>query len=111
MLVALAGDGPIRLEHLPMEVRTATMPVRLPAPAAQPPEGTRMPGRDGLPGPQADAPPGAGQAQGGSLRQHERQAIEDAIAAAHGNMTEAARRLGIARSTLYVRLSAHGIMH
>ena len=110
MLVALAGDGPIRLEHLPMEVRTATMPVRLPAPAAQPPEGARMPGRDGLPGPQADAPPGVGQAQGGSLRQHERQAIEDAIAAAHGNMTEAARRLGIARSTLYARLSAHGIV-
>ena len=110
MLVALAGDGPIRLEHLPMEVRTATMPVRLPAPAAQPPEGARMPGRDGLPGPQADAPPGAGQVQGGSLRQHERQAIEDAIAAAHGNMTEAARRLGIARSTLYARLSAHGIV-
>ena len=110
MLVALAGDGPIRLEHLPMEVRTATMPVRLPAPAAQPPDGTRMPGRDGLPGPQADAPPGAGQVQGGSLRQHERQAIEDAIAAAHGNMTEAARRLGIARSTLYARLSAHGIV-
>lgn len=110
MLVALAGDGPIRLEHLPMEVRTATMPVRLPAPAAQPPEGVRMPGRDGLPGPQADAPPGVGQAQGGSLRQHERQAIEDAIAAAHGNMTEAARRLGIARSTLYARLSAHGIV-
>jgi len=39
-----------------------------------------------------------------SLRSLSDQAIERAVAIAHGNMSEAARRLGISRNTLYRRL-------
>jgi transcriptional regulator of acetoin/glycerol metabolism len=39
-----------------------------------------------------------------SLRHLSDQAIERAVALAHGNMSEAARRLGISRNTLYRRL-------
>ncbi|MFJ1257160.1 sigma-54-dependent Fis family transcriptional regulator [Cupriavidus sp. CuC1] len=42
----------------------------------------------------------------GRLEELERQAILDAIANAHGNMSMAARTLGISRSTLYVKLAA-----
>ncbi|CAG9170402.1 Acetoin dehydrogenase operon transcriptional activator AcoR [Cupriavidus laharis] len=42
----------------------------------------------------------------GRLEEVERQAILDAIATAHGNMSMAARTLGISRSTLYVKLAA-----
>ncbi len=41
----------------------------------------------------------------GRLEEVERQAILDAIATAHGNMSMAARTLGISRSTLYVKLA------
>ena len=42
----------------------------------------------------------------GRLEQVEHQAVVDAIAHAHGNMSLAARTLGISRSTLYVKLAA-----
>lgn len=42
----------------------------------------------------------------GRLEEMERQAILDAIANAQGNMSMAARALGISRSTLYVKLAA-----
>ncbi|RDJ99649.1 sigma-54-dependent Fis family transcriptional regulator [Paraburkholderia lacunae] len=45
-------------------------------------------------------------ASSGRLEEMERQAILDAIANAHGNMSMAARTLGISRSTLYVKLAA-----
>ncbi|MFB9952411.1 sigma-54-dependent Fis family transcriptional regulator [Rhizobium puerariae] len=45
----------------------------------------------------------------GALRKAEETAIREAVEACNGNMTEAARRLGIARSTLYVRLAEYGI--
>lgn len=41
------------------------------------------------------------------LERAERAAVVDALAAAHGNKTEAARRLGITRPTLYARLRAY----
>ena len=41
----------------------------------------------------------------GRLEEMERQAILDAIANAHGNISMAARTLGISRSTLYVKLA------
>lgn len=44
-----------------------------------------------------------------TLRGRERVEILDAIAEAGGNLTEVARRLGIARATLYVKLEEHGI--
>lgn len=46
---------------------------------------------------------------GDTLRDGERAQILDAINLARGNMTEAARRLGIARSTLYLKLDAYRI--
>lgn len=51
------------------------------------------------------AVPGAAE----TLRGRERVEILDAIAEAGGNLSDVARRLGIARSTLYVKLDEHGI--
>ncbi|WP_317921874.1 helix-turn-helix domain-containing protein [Cupriavidus sp. TA19] len=42
----------------------------------------------------------------GRLEEMEREAILDAIAKSHENMSMAARTLGISRSTLYVKLAA-----
>jgi sigma-54 dependent transcriptional regulator, acetoin dehydrogenase operon transcriptional activator AcoR len=44
-----------------------------------------------------------------NLKLSERGAIESAVAQAHGNLTNAAKRLGIARSTLYRKLEEYGI--
>jgi len=44
-----------------------------------------------------------------NLKLSERRAIEAAVAEASGNLTNAAKRLGIARSTLYRKLEEHGI--
>lgn len=44
-----------------------------------------------------------------SLDAYERSALERALREAGGNATEAARRLGIGRSTFYRKLSKHGI--
>jgi len=44
-----------------------------------------------------------------SLEAYERSALERALRETGGNATEAARRLGIGRSTLYRKLSKHGI--
>ena len=44
-----------------------------------------------------------------TLRDVERVEILDAIEAENGNLSRAARRLGIARSTLYLKLDSHGI--
>lgn len=44
-----------------------------------------------------------------TLRDVEKSEILEAVEAAQGNLTEAARRLGIARSTLYLKLDAYGI--
>ena len=49
----------------------------------------------------AEAPPAAT-----DLRTVEEAAIRAAVEACGGNLTRAARRLGIARSTLYMRLAA-----
>lgn len=49
-----------------------------------------------------------GPTQHGDLESAERSAILAQIDACHGNLTQAARRLGIARSTLYARLSRYG---
>ncbi|ROO27136.1 Fis family transcriptional regulator [Salinisphaera orenii MK-B5] len=44
-----------------------------------------------------------------SLRDSEYEAVAEAVTAAGGNMAEAARRLGIARSTLYRKVKAFGL--
>ncbi|MDO5057137.1 MAG: sigma 54-interacting transcriptional regulator [Lautropia sp.] len=139
MLVVLAADGVIEAAQLPAEVCqgasgadgsggtgviTAGVPVGV-VPVAGVIAGSALAAASGagggvIPGgPLASAQPGVmadGRAaaarmdEAGTLRQQERQAIEEAIAAARGNMAQAARRLGIARSTLYARLNAHGIV-
>jgi transcriptional regulator of acetoin/glycerol metabolism len=49
-------------------------------------------------------------AQGGpALRDYELTALKSAIEAEHGNLTRAAVRLGIAKSTLYEKLKRHGL--
>lgn len=45
-----------------------------------------------------------------SMAQAERQLIEDALRAAEGNRTRAARQLGIAKSSLYEKLNRHGLL-
>jgi sigma-54 dependent transcriptional regulator, acetoin dehydrogenase operon transcriptional activator AcoR len=81
--VALAESDLIEADDLPDEVRTVT-----PGPARTDDE---------------QPPPGAG-----DLREAERQAILAQVRACDGNLTQAARRLGIARSTLYLRLAKFG---
>ncbi|MBQ0931469.1 sigma-54-dependent Fis family transcriptional regulator [Ideonella sp. 4Y16] len=51
--------------------------------------------------------PGAAAAEG-TLRELERQQVEAAMALARGNVSEAARRLGVSRNTLYRRLRQSG---
>ena len=53
------------------------------------------------------APPAQDTAENGRLDALERQAIERMIASVGGSMTEAARRLGISRATLYRRLKQY----
>ena len=81
--VALAESGLIEADDLPDEVRTPT------------------PGSDRSNDEQP--PPVAG-----DLREAERQAILAQVRDCDGNLTQAARRLGIARSTLYLRLAKYG---
>jgi len=70
--LALAGEGePLAPEHLPEDVAE---PIGAAAAAAT---------------------------EGGGRKAAEARALRDAMAAANGNLSEAARRLGVARSTLY----------
>ena len=52
---------------------------------------------------------GAGAPREETLRDRERAEILNAVAATSGNMTETARRLGISRSTLYLKLDQYGL--
>ncbi|WNG56714.1 helix-turn-helix domain-containing protein [Archangium gephyra] len=47
--------------------------------------------------------------EGSGRKTAEARALREAMAAANGNLSEAARRLGVARSTLYRMLSRHGL--
>lgn len=61
------------------------------------------PGDAGAPAPAAPVP-----VRPAKLRELEREAIAQALAAAGGNVSVAARRLGISRNTIYRRLNATG---
>jgi transcriptional regulator of acetoin/glycerol metabolism len=92
------GPEPIAADGLPVDIAR-------PEPASAGPSGREPTVPAGAaPGaaswPQADH--GAGDAAG--LRALERQAIEQALRASQGNVSRAARRLGIHRSTLYRKL-------
>jgi len=80
--VIMAENGIIRLEDLPETVQ-------------QPPERLALPAR----GPDEFA----------TIDQMERRLIEDTLARLNGNQSEAARKLGISRSTLWRKLKRHGI--
>ncbi|MCY1083337.1 sigma-54-dependent Fis family transcriptional regulator [Archangium lansingense] len=62
-----------------------------------------------LPGDVAEPSGAAETNEGGGRKAAEARALKDAMAAASGNLSEAARRLGVARSTLYRMLSRHGL--
>jgi two-component system, response regulator RegA len=55
----------------------------------------------------ADPPAAAEQTR--SLAAQERAAVMAAVAGAHGNLSEAARVLGVSRAALYRRLEKHGL--
>jgi transcriptional regulator with PAS, ATPase and Fis domain len=80
---ALAEDGEIRVEHLPEDVMTEAVPRSANGHEAQ------------------EATP--------SRRLAEREALRMALDRARGNMSEAARQLGVARSTLYRMIVRHGV--
>ena len=93
-----ARDGRIEAEHLLLEPTPPGASVAggaAPA-AAQPPAGPRR-----RASPRAGADAGAAEA--------EKRRIEEALAACGGNQSRAAKLLGIARSTLVLRLEAYGI--
>ena len=54
--------------------------------------------------PQSESPPA-----GGLRRQAERAALAEALQTSAGNVSVAARKLGVARSTLYRLLERHGL--
>jgi two-component system response regulator RegA len=60
------------------------------------------------PNPQTDNRPAAGE-QVRSLAAQERAAVLAAVAGAHGNLSEAARVLGVSRAALYRRLEKYGL--
>ncbi|RVT83689.1 sigma-54-dependent Fis family transcriptional regulator [Inhella crocodyli] len=55
-----------------------------------------------------DAPARAGGEPGSDLRTHTAQVIDEVLASSGGNLSEAARRLGVSRNTLYRRLARKG---
>jgi DNA-binding NtrC family response regulator len=59
--------------------------------------------------PTASAPAAAGAAAPVRLDDIERGAVAEAMRAAQGNVSEAARRLGVSRAALYRRLDKHGL--
>ena len=63
--------------------------------------------RDG-PTPIGEAVFVTGNGQAGTLAEREREAILEALAATGGKLAEAARKLGISRTTLWRRLRAYG---
>ena len=65
-----------------------------------------------LPATMAPLPaPRPAEAAGDGLNRAEEAAIREAIGAAAGNLTQAARRLGVAKSTLYQKIRRYGIEH
>jgi transcriptional regulator of acetoin/glycerol metabolism len=83
VLAVVDHDAPVGLEDLPAHFRQE-------APTAVPPSGTRPP--------EAPSPPR-------TLREHTDAALRAAVDACGGNLSRAARELGIHRSTLYRRLA------
>ncbi|WNG40153.1 sigma-54-dependent Fis family transcriptional regulator [Archangium violaceum] len=62
-----------------------------------------------LPDDVVEPPSAAATNEGSGRKAAEARALREAMAAANGNLSEAARRLGVARSTLYRMLGRHGL--
>ncbi|WP_127078994.1 sigma-54-dependent Fis family transcriptional regulator [Rhodomicrobium lacus] len=92
-VLALCETDKIDVEHLPLEMRLCDKASR--AAGAEPEAAAK---------PLTVLPPRRG------MKTPEREAILAEVEACGGNLTEAARRLGIARSTLYVRLAKYGVL-
>jgi transcriptional regulator with PAS, ATPase and Fis domain len=121
----LCGDGPITLEHLPIEKTGATLPYRpprLPPPPAVPRQWGEMPGPGSERPPAVTIPPpmptGFGQQESDDdspdmlrarMTEAERQRILRALESCAGNQTRAAKILGISRRTLVSRLAAFNL--
>ncbi len=120
----LASGGEIQPEHMgltpagtPAAAPGTAVPVRGqgqgqgPSQGSRAPEGAADPGDasapDATPASAPDATPDA--APAATLKEMERQAIIDALAAVDGNRRKAARRLGIALRTLQYKIKDYGI--
>jgi transcriptional regulator of acetoin/glycerol metabolism len=88
--------------QLGMQREASRLADALPLPPARPASALLSPPQSEPPG---TAP--AWQGRAASLRQTEKQAIAAAVQAAAGNLSEAARQLGIGRSTLYRKLKTY----
>ncbi len=108
----MAGGGVIEAADLPPGLE----PVRPERAALPPGRETVSPGREAVrperetvrPEREAGGEPGA-MAQVAPLADVERRAVERALAAAGGNVTRAARALGISRATLHRKLNKYGL--
>ena len=89
--LVLADDGVITVDDLPREISGP----KTPSPAVP-----TEPNDDALP---------AASAEPVTLADRERQAVEAAIAEAHGNKAAAARKLGVHRRKLYRLIEKHGL--
>lgn len=89
-MVALVDGNTVDVDDLPPEVKMAAPPASEESAAAE-------------------VITGLTETVSGNLKTAERSAIIAQVNACNGNLTEAARRLGIARSTLYVRLQQYGV--
>ena len=106
------ADGPaLTLDDLPIEVRDPSRrrsPARALVPAARP---SRRPGRPSTPPrPASPTDPGADLAPTDpEADAYERHRLLDALAESRGNKSEAARLLGLPRSTFFSKLKKHGL--
>ncbi|MFW7348413.1 MAG: sigma-54-dependent Fis family transcriptional regulator [Pigmentiphaga sp.] len=94
--------GQLKARAWPGNVRELSHAVRRALAFAQP--GDELTPDDFAPGLDMAAPRGVSGPDAGLLHQVTQQAIDQALSEAHGNVTEAARRLGMGRATLYRRL-------
>ncbi len=98
--VLAEDDGVITPAHLPDDICTTASVTSAPAAAS-------VPSTAALPAPATAAWPdagAAGSAPPASLQARELQAIREALDAAQGNISVAARQLGISRNTIYRKL-------
>jgi transcriptional regulator of acetoin/glycerol metabolism len=92
-LIVADGASWLLPEHLPRDPMAGAPPASAPAPLSAP----------------SSSPALASEPQGSSRFEAEGRALTDALGEARGNLAAAARRLGVARSTLYRMMERHGL--